>query len=155
MRISARIVLFALCAANLADLTFAADVFKSKDAQGHLVYSDKRPTATAERMTIEPGPRNKAESLARTDSQRVAYEAAAAERIQRNRTEAAKRAAAQDQRATRCKEALAQKAYFGFDSPKFRVDASGNRIYYSVAEIDQKRTEAKQQIAELCPRTPR
>ena len=40
---------------------------------------------------------------------------------------------------------------FGVDGRKYHFDADNKKVYYSAAEIDQKRADAKSQVSAYCP----
>ncbi len=132
----------------------AADIYKSTDARGNLVYSDRAPSGPAQRVPIETRPRNSEQARASLEAERAAWQRADAERAEREGAKAGEQAAKRDEQAKRCNAARFQQTEFEFGRRKFRLDSQGNRVYYSATEIDQKRAEAKQQIAEFCPPAP-
>lgn len=132
----------------------AADVYKSRDAEGRLVFSDHAPAGPAERIKIEPPPPSSAEDQARVEAQQATWQREDAARKERDRAKAQEQAALAAERAKRCSAARSQNATFGYDGRRFHLDPAGNRVYYSAQEIDQKRAEAKRDMAQFCTPEP-
>ena len=134
-------------------ITHANDIYKSTDAQGRPVYSDRPMSSAAERVTIESKPRDEAEAQAR-----VARELAelARREEERNREMAAaqaqKQAREQSEQAQHERCLAARKRYLTFaDSYRlYRLDDVGNRVYYTAAEIDAEREASKEQMDAAC-----
>lgn len=131
----------------------AEDIYKSTDAQGRPVYSDRPLSSTAERVTIQSRPRDAAAA-----EERARQELAELVRRQeeRDRQTAASRAAKQEKetaekaQAERC--IAARNRYFTFAEGNrlYRRDEAGNRVYYTGAEIDAERVAAKNKMDQEC-----
>jgi len=145
---------FLVCALLLAAGQGMADeIYKSTDAEGRVVYSDRPPAGNAEVIRIESAPRN--EAAARVRTQRELENLAALEQRRKREAlaEAAEKKAAEtaakkkDQRCT-----VARNLYLGFmeHSRIYRRNEAGERVYYSAAEIDAERITAKQRMDEEC-----
>lgn len=147
--------IFLVCASLLfaAGQGMANEIYKSTDAEGRVVYSDRPPAGKAEVVRIESTPRNEAEAMARAERE---LETAAALDQRRKRealAKAAEKKAAED--ATKRKDQrcmVARNLYLGFteNSRIYRRNEAGERVYYSAAEIDAGRIRSKQRMDEEC-----
>lgn len=129
-----------------------ADVYKWKDASGTTVYSDRAPQGPAERVPVKTQPVNDEAQRARAEAERAAWARADAERETRRVAESEQRVAAEERRKEACRAAQVRHARFSVDGRKYRLDERGQRIYYSAAEIDHERGEARKQMEEMCTR---
>jgi len=141
--------------AGLVALVFAtgcplhADtVYKSIDAQGHVVYSD-HADASAEKAVINvdrPDPREVARNV---HDQQILK----AEDVQRKNQEsvaARKQAQLEHDRQQQC-EAARNRYYALKDARRvYQRDGDGNRVYYSDIEADTRREEARQAMTAAC-----
>jgi len=127
----------------------AGEVYKSVDAEGHVVYSDRADTSGAQKSVVQSDPSNPTE-IARLAKER---EIQKAEELQRNRQKLIDdtKKAQQDQ----VKQVQCDNARNRYNSLKdarriFDLDAAGNRQYYSDAEADTRREEARQAMTAAC-----
>ena len=132
-------------------LAEAEDVYKYKDAQGHLVYTDQRPTGPAERVTVDSASKPTTQDVTRSRAQREAADRMVAESLQRDKTRVAAEAAANAERAKQCSAARSENARFAYGGRLYQIDPQGNRVYYSAQEIDAHRAAAARAMAEFCP----
>jgi len=142
-------VMLATC---LADQVAADQVYRSVDAEGHVVYSDHAESPSAQKTdihVIRPDPEQVAQYvreqqiLKAEDKERKKQQAAAA-------AAESKKSQAEQARATECENARRQ-----YDSIKDRrrlysQDADGNRVYLSDSDADAKREEARQAVTAAC-----
>jgi hypothetical protein len=144
MRTSAIIVTLSL----LSLPAWAADVYRSVDAQGNVVYSDRPEDETSVRVTIAataaPAPARTASGGAAPDeaaqpSEPDAATIAAAERAQR----------AED-RAANCQIARQRNDTYSTSHRLYRVGEDGERVYFSDAELSQARMDAQASVARWC-----
>ena len=127
----------------------ANEVYKSVDAQGHVVYSDRADTSTAQKSTVlvdQPNP---------TEAARIAkeQEILKAEEIQRNRKKAVDDAKkAQQEHVTQVQCDNARNHYYTLKDARrvYQRDADGNRVFYTDQEADAKREEARQAMTAAC-----
>jgi hypothetical protein len=127
----------------------ADDVYKSIDAQGHVVYSDHPDSPTAQKTPVRvdrPNPTDVARIVKEQEILKV-------EEIQRNRQKAIddKKSAQQDHdKQVQCESARSH--YYTMKDARriFQRDADGNRIYYTDSEADAKREEARQAMQTAC-----
>lgn len=127
-----------------------ADVYVSRDANGHLVYSDRKPAGSSQQIRTEARPATAKAAPAGNATERAAWAQADSARAERARLAEQERVAAIEERAKRCAEARRQSAVYSYDGRKCSYDANGARACLSVAEIDAKRAEAKQQMEQYC-----
>ena len=126
------------------------DIYVSRDANGRPVYSDREPRGPHVRVHIESRPAPAKSVVSSSADQRETWQQAAQDRENRARRAEAERLAAAEEAAKRCAQARRQQAIYGVDGRKCDYDENGNRKCLSSAEIDAKRAEAKQLMAENC-----
>ncbi len=126
----------------------AGEVYKSVDAQGHVVYSDRADTSAQKSVvTVDrPDP---------TEIARIAkeQEILKAEEIQRKRQQSADdKKKAQQERDAQIQCENARNRYFAMKDARriYQRDADGNRIYYTDPEADAKREESRQAMVTAC-----
>jgi len=132
-----------------AGSVWSGEVYKSVDAQGHVVYSDHPETGTEQKSEV------KAEGPNRTEATRIAKEQAIlnAEETQRNKQKAiedAKKAQADHAAQVQCDNARTR--YYGLKDARriYDRDADGNRQYLSDHDGDARREEARQAMTAAC-----
>jgi hypothetical protein len=127
----------------------ANEVYKSVDAEGHVVYSDRADTSTAQKSTLrvdQPDP---------TEVARIAkeQEILKAEQLQRNRQKSvddAKKAQQDHVAQVQCE--TARNHYYAMKDARrvFERDADGNRVFFTDQVADAKREEARQAMTTAC-----
>lgn len=127
----------------------ADDVYKSVDAQGHVVYSDHPDSSTAQKSLVRVDRPNPAEVARIAKEQEILK----AEEIQRNQQKSVddKKKAQQDHdKQVQCDGA--RNRYYTLKDARriFERDADGNRIYYTDSEANAKRDEARQAMQTAC-----
>jgi hypothetical protein len=132
----------------------AGEVYKSTDAQGRPIYTDKPPTLPAQKLNVQTATTDVVEVQQRYDAQMKQY--AGADTAQ---AEAAKKAAdtrkaqelTAEDRAKRCIDARQRyESYMNARRLYEPGSTEGDRRYLDDAEIDGARTKAKQAMDELC-----
>jgi Domain of unknown function (DUF4124) len=144
-----RTLLLCVLLAWPACLPRADEVYKSVDAEGHVVYSD-RPVSSAAQKTVVKVDRPDAKEVARMGKEQ---EILKAEEIQRNRQKLIDDAnkAQQDQAKQAQCDAARNHYYLLKDARRiYQRDADGNRVYYTDAEANVKREEARQAMNVAC-----
>jgi hypothetical protein len=131
----------------------AAEIYKTADAEGRIIYSDRPPAGKAEVVRVESAPRNEAAALARTQRELQNFAALEQRRKREALAKAAEKKAAENaakMKDQRCTEA--RNRYLGFmeNSRIYRRNEAGERVYYSAAEIDAERISTKQRMNEEC-----
>jgi hypothetical protein len=145
---------------TVATLLFAAagvhagEVYKTTDAQGRPVYTDKPPSLPAERLNVQSATTDVVEVQKRYEAQMKQYGAAdQAETDAAKKTTEARKAqemTAED-RAKRCIEARQRYESYMNSRRLYEPGASeGERRYLDDAEIDSARANARQAMDELC-----
>jgi Domain of unknown function (DUF4124) len=127
----------------------ADQVYKSVDAQGHVTYSDRPTTSGAQKtdVAVQPADPKEAERLAR---ERMLLKA---EDDQRTHKEAADNKTKTQQEST--KKKLCESARTRYNDLKssnriYNLTPDGNREYYSDAQADAMRDEAKRAMEAAC-----
>jgi len=132
-----------------AGSVWCGEVYKSVDAQGHVVYSDHPETGTEQKSEV------KVEGPNPTEAARIAKEQAIlkAEETQRNKqkaTEDAKKAQADHTAQAQCDSA--RNRYYQLKDARrvYDRDADGNRVYLSDQDGDARREGARQAMTAAC-----
>lgn len=133
----------------------ADEIYKSKDANGITVYSDRAPVGPSERVSIPTRARNDDASRARVEEEQTKWAQADAERLARQQREAETRRAADEEKAAKCEAARNQHARFARDGRQYRLGENGERVYYSAEEIDEERAASRKGMREYCPPAPK
>jgi hypothetical protein len=132
----------------------AGEVYKTTDAQGRPVYTDKPPSLPAEKLNVQTATTDVVEVQKRYDSQMKQYGASG-----KAEADAAKKAAdarkaqemTAEDRAKRCIDARQRyESYMNARRLYEPGSAEGERRYLDSAEIDAARANAKQAMDELC-----
>jgi hypothetical protein len=126
----------------------ANEVYKTVDAQGHVVYSDRADTS-AQKSAVRVDAPNPTEAARIAKEQEILK----AEEIQRNRQKSADEAKkAQAEHAAQVQCDAARNRYYALKDARrvYQRDADGNRIYYSDQDADAKREEARQAVTTAC-----
>jgi Domain of unknown function (DUF4124) len=126
----------------------AGEVYKSVDAEGHVVYSDRADTSVPK--TVVKVDRPNPENAARTAKEQEIFKA---EENQRNKQQAvadAKKAQQDHLRQVQCDSA--RDRYYALKEARhiYNRDAEGNRVYFNDADADAKREEAKTAMDAAC-----
>ena len=144
-----RHVAVAAAALLLAPALRAQEVYKSIDAQGRVVYSDRGMTRDAPKTTVrveEPDPA----AAARLAKEQQALNEADAERTKRQAADDKARAAAEKKKADTCKNARTQYYRMADARRLMQRDAEGNPVYYSDEQADAMREQARKAMTAAC-----
>jgi hypothetical protein len=142
MRTAAIVTLSLLFAPALA-----ADVYRTVDAQGNVVYSDRPDDASSVRVAIRttasgaPAAAPQRDSAAAQTSVAVPDEAT---------IEQAEREQLAEDRAANCAAARQRNETYSTSHRLYRVDADGERVYLSDAELSQARVDAETEVSRWC-----
>jgi hypothetical protein len=132
----------------------ADDMYKTVDAQGHVIYSDHPSSPASQHISVQVTAPN-SEEAARLGKEQALLTADAAQQAQRAQHDAAeqtKKAAQDAALKQRCDSARDRYAVFAAGGRIFKSDEQGNRVYYSDQEIDQQRAAAKAVMDSSCSR---
>ena len=142
MRTAAIIVTLSLLSVPIA----AADVYRSVDADGNVVYSDRPGDRNAVRVAIVTAP---ARAAPRPVARQSNSESEPAEPDAAT-IETAERAQLAEDRAANCERARQRNESYATSHRLYRVAEDGERIYYSDTELSQARAEAAAAVARWC-----
>jgi Domain of unknown function (DUF4124) len=126
----------------------AGEIYKSVDAQGHVVYSDRADTSVA-KTTVhidQPNPEN----VARNAKEQEIVKAEEGQRKKQQAVDDAKKSQQDHVREVQCSGA--RDHYYALKDARrvYDRDEAGNRVYYNDADADAKREEAKAAMAAAC-----
>jgi Domain of unknown function (DUF4124) len=126
-----------------------ADVYKTVDASGNVVYSDHPSSPKSQKMTLPVQQADPSEA-ARLAKQHALQDADYAQRSRQEADEQGRQEAQSRQDAARCTSA--RNRYFSLRDVRriFHLDADGNRVFYSDEEADAMRAAAKQEMELAC-----
>lgn len=150
MRAFATVAVLLLAAAGAQ----AGEVYKTTDAQGRPVYTDKPPSLPAERLKVQSATTDVVEVQKRYETQMKQYSEADQARSDAAKKSADARQAAEmtaEDRAKRCIEA--RQRYDSYMNARRLYEpgaAEGERRYLDSGEIDAARARAKQSMDDLC-----
>jgi hypothetical protein len=127
----------------------AQEVYKSTDAQGHVVYSDRASTSTAQKSEVHVTQPDPAE-VARIAKEQEILNAQETQRKQQQSVDDKKKAQQDREKQNRCD--AARNHYFSMKDARriFHLDADGNRVYDTDPEADARREDAKQAMTAAC-----
>jgi hypothetical protein len=127
----------------------AQEVYKSVDAEGHVVYSDRGVTKTAPKTAVHVDQPEAAE-VARLAKEQELLKAEDMQRQKQEALDAKNKAFADQRKQTACQNA--RNYYFRLkDSGRlYQRDADGNRVYYSDADADSMREQARKAMTSAC-----
>lgn len=143
MRISAIIVPLALLSMPLS----AQDVYRSVDAEGNAVYSDRPGDDSAVRVAIAASAPPPAVTGAVAASEPAAEEP---EGPDEDTIAAAEAAQLAEDRAANCEYARRRSETYAVSHRLYRVDENGERVYYSDAELTEARNQASAEVSQWC-----
>ncbi len=133
-----------------ATLTLRAEeIYKSVDAQGHVVYSDRPGAAGAQKTQVA------VQQADTTEAARLAKEhlLLKAEEDQRKKRELAENHAKEQQEAKKKAQCSSARESYNFlkDVRRlFKTGDDGNREYYTDAQLDTMREEARRKMETAC-----
>ncbi len=127
----------------------AQEVYKSTDPQGHVVYSDRASTSTAQKSAVHVTQPDPAE-VTRIAKEQEILNAQETQRKQQQSVDDKKKAQQDREKQTRCD--AARDHYFSMKDARriFHLDADGNRVYDTDPEADARREDAKQAMTAAC-----
>jgi hypothetical protein len=147
MRATITLALLALgCAATTLP---AQEVYKSVDAQGHVVFSDRGATKAAPKTTLHVDQPDPAE-VARLAHEQQLLNADDAARARQQAVEDKNKAAQQRKQQQVCDKARSQYYQMREAARMYKRDADGNRVYYSDDDADAMREKARQAMLAAC-----
>jgi hypothetical protein len=142
-------VIGALAGSAALPRSYGDEVYKTTDASGHVVYSDRPSSPKAEKITVPVRPADPGEA-ARLARQHALEDAEYAQRSRQEADEQLRQAAQARQDADRCSAARSHYAFLKDVARLFRLDADGNRVFYSDEQTDAMRGAARQAMEQAC-----
>lgn len=130
----------------------AQEVYKSVDAQGHVVYSDRGATKSAAKTALhveEPDPAEVAR-LAHEQDLLKADEQARTRQQAINDKNKAQQAQQQHKQQQACEQARSHYYYLKDSTRIYQRDADGNRVYLSDEDADATREKARRTMSSAC-----
>jgi len=125
----------------------ASDVYRSVDAEGNVVYSDRPEDGSAVKVAIAAT----APSTPISVPQRSAAAAESATQEADDETvEAAERAQLAQDRAENCVLARQRAETYATSRRLYEVAEDGERVYYNDAELAQARLDAQSEVSRWC-----
>jgi len=129
----------------------ADEIYKSVDAQGHVVYSDRPANLGAKKaeVAVQQADPHEAERLAKERSLLKAED----DQRTRKETRDNQNKAQQDAQKKKACEAASVR-YYDLNGVNriFKMDANGNRTWYTDEEADGLRAEARRKMEAACKR---
>ena len=127
----------------------AQEVYKSVDADGHVVYSDRGNTKTAPKTTVRVEQPDPAEA-ARLAKEQELLKAEDSERTRQQAHRRQEQGAAGSQQAAGLRERPQLLLSLKDTGRLYKRDADGNRVFYSDEEADGMREQARQAMVGAC-----
>ncbi len=130
----------------LAVPALAADVYRSVDAQGNVVYTDRPITDGSVRVAVRtttPAP------AAQPASEQTSAKPAA-DLPDQATIEAAERAQLAEDRAANCEIAKERNERYSTSRRLYRVGADGERVYLNDEQLTEARNEAEAEVSRWC-----
>lgn len=127
----------------------AQEIYKSVDADGHVVYSDRGTTKTAPKTSVHVEPADPAEA-ARLAKEQQLLQAEDAERSKQQASDDKARAAAEKKKEDACKNARNQYNRMMDARRLATTDGDGNRVYYTDDQADAMRNQAHKAMVAAC-----
>jgi hypothetical protein len=124
-------------------------VYKSVDAQGHVVYSDRGASKGAAKTSVRVEEGNPAEAARLAKEQQV-LTAAEAERRKQQAADDKAHAAADKKKEEACRDARNQYNRLMDTRAPYRRDTDGSRLYYTDEEADALREQARKAMTAAC-----
>jgi isoleucyl-tRNA synthetase len=127
----------------------ADEVYKSVDAQGHVVYSDRAATPTAQKSVVHVIPGNPAEA-ARAARETNLLKAEENQRKREQDIESRTKAQQDHDKQVACERVRNRYNSLKDANLLYRLDAQGNRVFYTDAEGDAHKEQARQAMVAAC-----
>jgi hypothetical protein len=138
------LIFVALLAAARAD-----EVYKSVDAQGHVVYSDRATTPAAQKSIVHVVPGDPAEA-ARAARETSLLKAEDTQRKREQDFDSRNKAQQDHEKQVACTNARNRYNSLKDANVLYRLDAQGNRSFYTDAEADARKEQAHQAMIAVC-----
>ena len=137
------------CAPPALSAQESQGVYKSVDADGHVVYSDRGRSKSATKTAVQVKEANPAEA-ARIAKEQQALTASEAERRKQQAADDKMRAAADKKKEEACRNARNQYNRLLDTRAPYRRDSDGSRVYYTDEQADALREQARKAMTAAC-----
>jgi hypothetical protein len=127
----------------------ADEVYKSVDAQGHVVYSDRASTPAAQKSTVHVIQGDPAEA-ARANRETNVLKAEDTQRKRDQDMDSRNKAQQDHDKQVVCAQARNRYNSLRDANVLYRLDAQGNRVFYTDAEADARKEQAHQAMTAAC-----
>jgi uncharacterized protein DUF4124 len=127
----------------------AQEVYKSVDADGHVVYSDRGSTKTAPKSSVHVDQPDPAE-VARLAKEQEVLNAEERERARQQALDEKSKASADRNKQVACQNARNNYSRMKDARRIAHTDADGNHVYYSDEQADALREEARRAMTAAC-----
>jgi uncharacterized protein DUF4124 len=127
----------------------AQEVYRSVDANGHVVYSDRGASKSAPRTTLHVKEADPAEA-ARLAHEQALLDADEAARVKQQALEDKSRANQQHKQQQTCDKARTEYVHMKESARLYKRDAEGNRVYYNDDDADAMREQARRAMVAAC-----
>ncbi|MBV8877543.1 MAG: DUF4124 domain-containing protein [Gammaproteobacteria bacterium] len=138
-----------LALACLPAMLAAQEVYRSVDASGHVVYSDRGGSKTAPRTTLHVNEPDPAE-VARLAHEQQLLDADEAARARTQAVEDKSRVSQQHKKQQACEKARTEYYHMKDSARLYKRDAEGNRVYYNDDDADALREQARRAMLAAC-----
>lgn len=125
------------------------EVYKSVDADGHVVYSDRASSKNAPKTSVQVNEGDPAEA-ARIAREQQALNAADAARRKEQQADEKAQAAADKKRQESCRNARNEYDRLMNRRALYKLGADGERSYYTDEEADALREQARKTMTAAC-----
>lgn len=127
----------------------AQEIYRSVDAQGHVVYSDRGVSKNAPKSSVKVNEPDPAE-VQRMAKEQQLLNAEETERTKQAAIDSKNKLAADKNKQQTCERA--RNNYYRLKDSRaiYQRDADGNRVFYSDAEADTLRENARQAMITAC-----
>lgn len=138
-----------ITSALVPDPARADQVYKSVDAQGHVTYSDRPASAAAQKtdVAVQQADPKEAERLAK---EHLLLKAEDAQRTQKETADSKIKAQQDAEKKRRCESARNHYNDLKSSNRIYTTTADGNREYYTDAQADVMRDDAKRAMDTAC-----
>jgi hypothetical protein len=147
------LITLALTASTLLATQTFADVYRYKDEQGNILYTDKPATLPAERLNVQSQKTDTVALQARQQEEQQRMNTTNQSRQQAAAKQTDERKAAETSatdKAEQCKKARERYDSYMTSRRLYEQQADGERRYLSDAELDAARASAKASMDVLC-----
>ena len=127
----------------------AQQVYRSVDASGHVVYSDRGGSQSAPKTTLHVNEPDPAE-VARLAHEQELLDADEVSRAHQQALEDKSKASQQHKKQQLCEKARTDYSHMKESARLYKRDTEGNRVYYNDDDADALREQARRAMVAAC-----